>query len=62
MKNIKVTSEELELIKNALYFIYDKQLDMLKQNRSALSDEAAKSELDSANVYINILNEFERQH
>jgi len=39
MRTIKLTHEEIELIKIALTYISDKKLDIIAQNRTILTEE-----------------------
>jgi len=39
MRTIKLTHEEIELIKIALTYIADKKLDIIAQNRNILTEE-----------------------
>jgi hypothetical protein len=53
-KIIEFTFEEINLLKNALYFIYYKKLDALAQNRKIMSLEEEKTLLNSANKYFDL--------
>lgn len=51
MRTIKLTEEEIENIKIALQFVYDRKLDIIVQNKKILSEEAISGILTSANKF-----------
>lgn len=51
---IPFTDDELKLIENALLYVFDKKLDVIKDNRKLLSKEMIKSIVDSANPYADL--------
>ena len=59
MRTIKLTHEEIETIKTALQFVYDRQLDILSQNRNILSDKATDTILERARKFINTQDVFD---
>jgi succinate dehydrogenase/fumarate reductase flavoprotein subunit len=59
MKAIKFTNEQIETIKNALQYVSDKKMDVIRNNRTILSEEAKKSILESANKYFNLIDLFD---
>jgi hypothetical protein len=59
MKAIKFTNEQIETIKNALQYVSDKKMDVIRNNRTILSEEAKQSILESANKYFNLIDLFD---
>ena len=59
MRTIKLTQEEIENIKIALQFVYDCKLDIVKQNKKLLSEEAISKILESANEFFDIQDVFD---
>jgi len=59
MRTIKLTHEEIETIKTALQFVYDRQLDILSQNRKILSDEATDTILARAHKFFDTQDVFD---
>lgn len=54
MRTIKLSHDEIELIKNSLQYVYDKKLDIVKNNRKILGDSESKSIIDTANKYFDV--------
>ena len=59
MKAIKFTNEQIETIKNALQYVSDKKMDVIRNNKTILSEEAKQSILESANKYFNLIDLFD---
>jgi len=59
MRTLKLKHEEIELIKNALQYVYDKKLDVVKNNRKILTDSNVKNIIDSANGYYDIVEKID---
>jgi acyl-[acyl carrier protein]--UDP-N-acetylglucosamine O-acyltransferase len=59
MRTIKLTHEEIETIKMALQFVYDRQLDFLSQYRNILSNKATDTILESARKFIDTQDVFD---
>lgn len=49
--NLKVTSEEIDMIVTSLQYVYNKKLDMVKMNRNILNQPEINELLNSANEY-----------
>lgn len=50
-RTIRISHEEIEIIKTSLQYVYDKKLDFIGNNRKVLNPEAINSILNSANAY-----------
>jgi hypothetical protein len=59
MRTIKLTHEEIETIKMALQFVYDRKLDIVQQNKKILSEEAISNILTSANKFFDTQDVFD---
>jgi hypothetical protein len=59
MRTIKLSHEEIETIKMALQYVYDRKLDIVKQNRKTLGEETTSKILDVANKYFNTQDLFD---
>lgn len=57
---IEITKEEKQLIINALNFIDNHKMDVVKQNSGILSDEERSAILASATKYAATANKFEQ--
>ena len=53
-KDIRLTREEIKLITNALQYVYDKKLDIVKMNRKILGEEESMTIIDTANKYYDL--------
>lgn len=51
MRTIQLTHEEIETIKMALQYVYDRKLDIVSQNRKTLGEEVTAKILEQANKY-----------
>jgi len=59
MRTIQLTHEEIETIIIALQYVYDRKLDMVKQNRKTLGEETISKILETANKYFDTQDVFE---
>ena len=59
MRTIKLTHEEIETIKLALQYLYDRKLDIVSQNRKILGEEVTAKILEQANKYSDIQDVFD---
>ena len=59
MRTIKLTHEEIETIKIALQYVYDRKLDVIQQNRKTLGEEATAKILEVANKYFDTQDVFD---
>jgi hypothetical protein len=59
MRTIQLTHEEIETIKMALQYVYDRKLDIVSQNRKTLGEEAITKILEQANKYFNTQDVFD---
>jgi len=50
-RTIRISHEEIEIIKTSLQYVYDKTIDLVGNNRKVLNPEAINSILNSANAY-----------
>ena len=59
MRTIQLTHEEIETIKIALQYVYDRKLDVVKQNRKTLGKETTQKIIETANRYFDVQNVFD---
>lgn len=59
MRTIQLTHEEIETIKMALQYVYDRKLDIVSQNRKTLGEEATAKILEQANKYFDTQDIFD---
>lgn len=52
MRTIKLTHEEIETIKIALQYVYERKLDIVKQSKQTLGEELTSNILKKANKYL----------
>ena len=57
-RTIKISHEEIETIKMALQYVYDKKMDIVATNRKVLSEEASNAILKQANKYFDTQDVF----
>lgn len=57
-KQIELTEVEASFIKNALYFVYDKKLDIVAKNNKVMTTEEKNQIIDSANKYFDLTDKF----
>ena len=58
MRTIKLTHEEIETIKMALQYVYDRKLDIVSQNRKILGEEVIAKILEQGNKYFDAQDAF----
>lgn len=58
MRTIKLTHEEIQTIKMALQYVYDRKFDIVSQNRKILDEEAINKILEQGNKYFDIQDVF----
>lgn len=58
MRTIRLTDEEIEIIKISLQYVYDRKLDIVSQNRKILSKEAFTNIIKEANKYFDTQDVF----
>ncbi len=59
MRTIQLTHEEIETIKLALQYVYDRKLEVVSQNRKTLGEEATTKILDQANKFFDTQGVFD---
>jgi hypothetical protein len=59
MRTIQLTHEEIEIIKTALQFVYDRQLDIVSNNRKVLGDETTAKIIENAGKYFDTQSVFD---
>ena len=59
MRTIQLTHEEIETIKIALQYVYDRKLDIVKQNRKTLGEETTQKIIETANKYFDVQDIFD---
>jgi len=59
MRTIKLTHEEIELIKISLIYISDKKLDIIAQNRNILTEEEQLKIYENYKKYFDTQNVFD---
>lgn len=57
-RTIRISHEEIEIIKTSLQYVYDKKLYFIGNNRKVLNPEAINSILNSANAYFDVQDIF----
>lgn len=50
-RHLKLSHDEIDLIQNALSYLYNSKLDLMAKNTKILSDSERKSILNNANKY-----------
>lgn len=50
-RTIRISHEEIEIIKSSLQYVYDKKLEIVSNNRKVLNPEVINTILNSANTY-----------
>jgi len=58
-RTIQLTHEEIELIKMALQFVYDSELEIVKANRKVLGEKAVKEIIEKANKFFDVQDVFD---
>ncbi len=59
VRTIQLTHEEIETIKIALQYVYDRKLDVVKQNRRTLGEEITQKIIETANKYFDVQDVFD---
>jgi hypothetical protein len=54
MRTLKLSHQEIELIENALLYVYDKKLDMVSNSKRILDKEQRDSIMSVANKYFDL--------
>ena len=57
-RTIRISHEEIEIIKSSLQYVYDKKLELISNNRKVLNPEVINSILESANIYFEVQDIF----
>lgn len=57
-RTIRISHEEIEIIKSSLQYVYDKKLDLIGNNRKVLNPQVINSILESANTYLEVQDIF----
>ena len=57
-RTIRISHEEIEIIKSSLQYVYDKKIDLISNNRKVLNPEAINTILNSANAYFDVQDIF----
>lgn len=50
-RTIRISHEEIEIIKSSLQYVYDKKIELISNNRKVLNPEVINTILNSANTY-----------
>lgn len=59
MRTIKLTHDEIEIIKKALQYVVDSNLNYISQNIMIIGDDAADKIREQAIIYNNIIDVFD---
>ena len=59
MRTIKLTHDEIEIIKKALQYVVDSNLNVISQNIMIIGDDAADKIREQAIIYNNIIDVFD---
>jgi hypothetical protein len=59
MRTIKLTHNEIETIKMALQYVYDRKLDLIRQNKKTLGEKTTGEILKVANKYYDTQDVFD---
>lgn len=59
MRTIKLTHDEIEIIKSALQFVYGHKLEIVSQNIKILDEDVRKKIIETANKYLNAQEVFD---
>ena len=57
-RTIRISHEEIEIIKSSLQYVYAKKLDLIGNNRKVLNPEVINAILNSANTYFDVQDIF----
>jgi len=59
MRTLQITHEEIELIKKALQYVYDNNLEIIKNNKKILGEATCAKIIETANMYWDVQNIFD---
>ena len=57
-RTIRISHEEIEIIKSSLLYVYTKKLEIVSNNRNVLNTQSINSILESANTYFEVQDIF----
>ena len=57
-RTIRISHEEIEIIKSSLQYVYDKKIELISNNRKVLNPEVINTILNSANAYFDVQDIF----
>ena len=57
-RTIRISHEEIEIIKSSLQYVYDKKLELVSNNRKVLNTQSINSILETANTYFDVQDIF----
>lgn len=57
-RTIRISHEEIEIIKSSLQYVYEKKIELISNNRKVLNPEAINNILNSANTYFDVQDIF----
>ena len=57
-RTIRISHEEIEIIKSSLQYVYDKKLEIVSNNRKVLNTQSINSILETANTYFDVQDIF----
>lgn len=61
IRAIKLTEDQIETIKTALQYVYDRKLEIVSKNRKSLGKIATATILEQANKYFDLQNVFDAE-
>lgn len=59
MRTIKLTHDEIEIIKSALQFVYVHKLEIVSQNIKIFDEDVRKKTIETAHKYLNVQDVFD---
>ena len=57
-RTIRISHEEIEIIKSSLQYVYEKKIELISNNRKVLNPEVVNNILNSANTYFDVQDIF----
>lgn len=57
-RTIRISHEEIEIIKSSLQYVYTKKLEIVSNNRKVLNTQSINSILETANTYFDVQDIF----
>jgi hypothetical protein len=57
---LQLTHEQIETLKRVLYYVYDKKLEMIKENTKIFSEDEKGTIIDNANKYFDLADAIEQ--